>query len=111
MLRLDTTALPPARADGRRRECEPRLLNRELVVNELQNWVSTSETRSAPRAALVGLALSRDGRVVYTEIVRSSGSPALDGFARELVARLVFRPASLDGVTRDVWAVIPIDIR
>ncbi len=112
VLRLDTTALPPARADGRRRDCKPTLLNRELVVNELQHWASTSpDSERVPRAVLVGFALSRDGRVVYAEIVRSSGRAAVDQFAYALVGRLLFRPATLDGVTRDVWAVLPIEVR
>lgn len=112
VLRLDTTALPPARADGRRRDCKPRLLNRDLVVNELQQWASSSpESERVPRAVLVGFAISRDGRVVYAEIVRSSGREAVDRFAHDLVARLVFSAATLDGVPRDVWAVLPIEVR
>ena len=112
VLRLDTTALPPARADGRRRDCRPVLLNRDLIVSELQQWAaSTPEAARVPRPVLVGLAVSRDGRVVYTEIARSSGSEAVDRFALDLVQRLSFRPASLDGVTRDVWAVLPITIQ
>jgi TonB family protein len=60
---------------------------------------------------MVGFALSREGRVVYAEIVRSSGREAVDQFAYALVARMVFRPAALDGVPRDVWAVLPIELR
>lgn len=111
VMRLDTTALPPARADRRRRDCSPVLLNRDLIVNEFQNWASTMESGSAVRAALVGLAVSRDGRVLYSELARSSGSDALDHAALQLTARLQFRPASVDGVTRDVWAVLPINLR
>ncbi len=112
VLRLDTVALPPARADGRRRDCKPSLLNRELVRNELQLWASSSpETERVPRPVMVGFALSREGRVVYAEIVRSSGREAVDQFAYALVARMVFRPAALDGVPRDVWAVLPIELR
>lgn len=112
VVRLDTTALPPARADGRRRECEPRLLNRELVVNELNRWAASApDAERSPRPVMVGFALGRDGRVLYTEVTRSSGSQPLDQFALDLVGRLNFRPASLDGVTRDVWAVLPITVQ
>ncbi|HEY0154503.1 MAG TPA: TonB family protein [Longimicrobium sp.] len=112
VLRLDTVALPPARADGRRRECRPVLLNRDLVVSELQRWAeSAADAERVPRPVLVGLAVARDGRVVYAEITRSSGSEAVDRFALDLVWRLNFRAATLDGVTRDVWAVLPIAFR
>lgn len=112
VLRLDTAALPPARADGRRRECRPVLLNRDLVVSELRRWAeSTADAVRVPRPVLVGLAVSRDGRVVYTEITRSSGSEAVDRFALDLVWRLNFRASTLDGVPRDVWAVLPIELR
>ncbi len=112
VLRLDTTALPAARADGRRRECRPALLNRDLIASELQNWASsTRDAEHIARPALVGLAVARDGSVVYSEIARSSGSEPLDRVALELASRLHFRAASLDGATRDVWAVLPIHIR
>ncbi|HEX8450795.1 MAG TPA: TonB family protein [Longimicrobium sp.] len=112
VLRLDTTALPPARADGRRRDCRPVLLNRDLIVSELQRWAaSTPQAERVPRPVLVGIAVSRDGRVLYAEVARSSGSEAVDRFALELAERLSFRAATLDGVTRDVWAVLPITIR
>jgi TonB family protein len=112
VVRLDTTALPPARADGRRRACEPRLLNRELVVNEVRRWATSApDAERSTSAVMVGLALSRDGRVLYSEVSRSSGSQPLDQFALDLVRRLNFRPASLDGVNRDVWAVLPITVQ
>lgn len=111
VLRLDTTALPPARADGRRRECTPVLLNRDLVRNELERWAATaSGAERGARPVLVGFLVSRDGSVVYAEVTRPSGSESFDRVALELVRRLRFRAASVDGENRDVWAVLPISL-
>jgi hypothetical protein len=110
--KMDTLPLPPARADGKRLECGPRPTNAPLIANALQQWMQGQPQGAVlGRQAIVNLLVSGDGRVLHTEIQRPSGYAPLDEFATEVTRLLVFRPASLDGVGRDVMAQLPIAVR
>ncbi|CAA9331850.1 MAG: hypothetical protein AVDCRST_MAG68-2550 [uncultured Gemmatimonadetes bacterium] len=110
LVRLDTVALPPARADGKRRECKPILVNRMTFVDELNRWRDSPEGETRQRAE-VGMVVDRDGRVRHVEILAPSGSERFDQFARRLAAGAQMRPATEDGVPMDAWVRLPISVQ
>lgn len=111
IIRLDTLPLPAARADGKRRECEPILINRAEIAGALQEWRSSPHGLEEPNQSItLAMVLDRSGRVRHSEIV-SQGTLALEELARTLANRVTFRAASLDGVAQDVWVVLPISLR
>jgi hypothetical protein len=110
LVRLDTVDLPAVRADGKRRECKPILVNRMTFVDELNRWREAPGGETRQRAE-VGMLVDRDGRVRHAEILAPSGSQQFDDFARRLAASAMMRPASLDGVPKDSWVLLPISVQ
>lgn len=109
VVRLDTLPLPPARADGRRRECTPVLTNSREIRQELDRWVAGGAGHDG--RADVSMLVDRAGRVRHAEIRSRSGSAMLDELVLKLAARATFRPASVDGVARDVWVSLPFTVQ
>lgn len=50
--------------------------------------------------------VSAEGRVLQSEVQKSSGSRRLDEAARNGLSRCLFRPASVDGVPVQDWATL-----
>jgi TonB family protein len=112
VVRLDTLPLPAPRADGRRRECPPRLRNEAEIRRELVRWTENGPGRTERgELTMVGMLVDRDGRVRHVEVIRPSTSSLLNEFALQVAARATFDAASLDGSPRDVWVALPIGIR
>lgn len=110
--RLDTLPLPPARADGKRHECRPVLANRHVIHSAVSDWIrQQGPVATLPGTAYLSMFLSRDGRVLHSELARRSGNVELDRFTLGLVPLLAFRGATVDGVPADVWVQLPIQLR
>lgn len=113
-LRLDSVATPPAVPGSRRVTCTPHLSNRLLIQQRMQAFASSVShvvtTATSGRAASIGALLSRDGVVLHSEVMESSGDVRMDRFAADLAREMRFLPASMDGVTMDVWVVLPIRV-
>jgi len=103
VVRIDTVPLPAARADGRRLVCGPVATNRAELLRVLNAWIEANPDRGLrAREATVGMLLTRDGRVAYSEMAISTGDPAFDSLALATADRLTFRgPRSVDGVPYD----------
>ena len=111
LTRLDTLPLPPARADGARIECRPLVTNRQYMSDGLNEWYGRQG--GLGRGALtvvVNLLVSREGKVLHSEIQGKSGYVPLDDIALELSRTLIFRPAAIDGVTREVLVTLPVKV-
>ncbi|HEY7770700.1 hypothetical protein [Longimicrobium sp.] len=110
--RLDTLPLPPARADGKRHECRPMLANRHVIQSAVSDWVrQQGPVATLPGTAYLSMFLSRDGRVLHSELGRRSGNLELDRFTLGLVPLISLRGATVDGVPTDVWVQLPIALR
>jgi hypothetical protein len=110
--RLDTLPLPPARADGRRRECPPELTNQQVIQSAVTEWFGQRGAVAAlPGTVYLSMFLSRDGRVLHSELARRSGNAELDRLTLRLVPMLILRAATVDGVPADVWVQLPIRLR
>jgi hypothetical protein len=110
--RLDTLPLPPARADGKRHECRPVLTNRHVIQGAVADWIrQQGPVATLPGTAYLSMFLSRDGRVLHSELARRSGNVELDRFTLGLVPLVALRGATVDGVPADVWVQLPISLR
>lgn len=110
--RMDTLPLPAPRPDGKHSECRPQPTNAPLISNAFQQWMQGHPQNALlGKQAIVNLLVSRDGRVLHTEVQRPSGYAPLDEFALRAARSLLFRAASVDGVPRDVIAQVPIGVR
>jgi TonB family protein len=112
VVRIDTVPLPAARADGRRLVCGPVAVNRAELLRALNDWIEANPDRGLrAREATVGLLLTRDGRVAYSEMAISTGDAAFDSVALATADRLTFRgPRTIDGVSYDLWVLLPIAV-
>lgn len=109
--RLDTLPLAPARADGKRLDCPPVALNLAQLVRQMEAWARAHTDGEFPaRPTLVSVVVARNGMVLHAELHRTSGDPSMDRAAVEAAGGLVFRPASLDGVSRDLVARLPVRV-
>ena len=110
--RLDTLPLPPARADGKRHECGPVLTNRHVIQGAVADWIrQQGPVATLPGTTYLSMFLSRDGRVLHSELARRSGNVELDRFTFGLVPLVALRPATVDGVPADMWVQLPIALR
>ncbi|HYJ81007.1 MAG TPA: hypothetical protein VEW03_15450 [Longimicrobiaceae bacterium] len=111
-VRLDADGEPPEPAPGTERvECEPQLENRPEITRLMQQFAQDDATMAMGRgvqAVSLYMLLSRDGEVVYADLVRTSSDSRLDAFALSLAPRLKLRVASVDGRAVDTWVTLPI---
>lgn len=112
VVRIDTIPLPAARADGRRLVCGPVAVNRAELLRSLNDWIEANPDRALrAREATVGMLLTRDGRVAYSEMAISTGDAEFDSLALATADRLTFRgPRTIDGVPYDMWVLLPIAV-
>lgn len=113
-LRLDSVATPEAAPGSQRVTCTPHLSNRLLIQQRMQAFATSVShvvtTATGGRTASIGALLSRDGQVLHSEVMESSGDVRMDRFAGDLAREMRFLPASMDGVPMDVWVVLPIRV-
>jgi TonB family protein len=110
------TTGPRARVDRPRlHEHQPQLFNRGEVA-QLLSWAAE---RHAPRLRTTGLPsytvqvrfrVLTDGSADAegADVMRSSGDAGLDQEALAVIARMRFRPATVEGIPVRVWVQVPI---
>lgn len=67
-------------------------------------------TAASGRAAKHRRSGEPDDEVLHAEVMESSGDVQMDRFASGLAREMRFLPASVDGVTMDVWVVVLIRV-
>lgn len=90
--------------------CSPEILN-ETEIREMTLDFARNHPHERSGRAHVTAVIARDGRVVYTELTRSSGSQATDQFAQQMFARMRFLPALVNGEAVDLWVEQPVEVR
>lgn len=91
-------------------ECRPQVRNEAEIRRMLQNFAARVPGVGSRPASVVAL-ISRDGRVVFTELERTSGNRAVDEFALQLFARMQFSPGTVNGRPRDLWVEQPVMVQ
>jgi len=106
---------PNARVDiPRLVETQPALVNRDEVARSLNRATAHHMRRlqSMPRRYVVDVKfrIQTDGTpdVASAAVLHSSGDPGLDKESLGVVARMRFRPATIEGVPVRVWVTIPM---
>jgi TonB-like protein len=113
--RLDSADVPQP-AEGRVVECRPTLANRFAIQRLVQEFADRHPFLTRPvvgdrHSALVKMLLTREGEVAYAMLDRESHDDRLDDFALELVPKMLFTPASVEGKLVDVWITLPINLQ
>lgn len=112
-VRLDSLPIPHVPIGGERVSCAVRALNADEMIRELQRQIALNRTVGSKggKRAKVRFILTREGEVLAPELSSFSGNYQWDRIALDVVRQLRFAPARVDGVPRDVWATIPVDLK
>jgi TonB family protein len=95
-------------------ERQPELRNRPEIADAMTRFVESHLNIGpigATFTAMMRMAVSRTGQVVYSEIVEPSGNLDVDAFAVGLGRRMRFAPARVGSQAVDVWVALPITVR
>lgn len=110
----------PAAADdlvrvARPVSCGPRLRNRYAVSQRIDDALArhpnVAKLPDRQRTTQVWLRVGRDGRILESEVHRTSGRIEVDRIALDAVSVAVFDPALLDGEPVELWVNLPIIVR
>ncbi|HLM66879.1 MAG TPA: TonB family protein, partial [Longimicrobium sp.] len=102
-------AVPMPSGDAVVVECQPRLTNPDRLSRDLQRFVQ-EEGGGIPGNTRLRMLVTREGEVVYAEVLPRSSRPALDRMLTRTARGLRFRPATLQGVPIDVWVEQPVAV-
>jgi TonB family protein len=111
LIRIDQDYQAPAPG---RRNCGPRLLSVQLMVDLIQRVLRAypaARTQAGPmtKRVMVQLLVNRTGSVAYVEVERPTGDQHIDPYVPAIAEQLRFAPAALDGVPYDVLIRLPLN--
>jgi TonB family protein len=113
---IRAVAGPQARVDRPRlHENQPQLLNRSAITQQL-SWAAAAQQQRVGRfppggyEARVRFRVLADGtpQAQGVSVTQSSGDVDVDREAVDVVQRMRFRPATVEGVPVNVWVELPI---
>ena len=85
--------------------------NGEEVVELLRRVAEAAPREWADRSIEAWVEIDAEGRVVETEVARSSGNPELDAVLLAVAGRMEFTPGKSAGVPVDVLLRFPVSLR
>lgn len=101
----------PATPAARKAATPPTLLHRERAIHELRaglrGLLGGLEVRTRTELQLL---VDDDGRVIRSEVSKSSGYRMIDATLRRNATSLRFRPAVVDGHAASAFVILPIDV-
>jgi hypothetical protein len=113
-LRLDSLPVPEIPVGELRAACAPELANLGEVHGRLlalfQQNRALQDVADQRRQTRLRILVSRTGEVVHSEVERTSGDGQTDAWAASVATAMRFHPASVSGVPRDAWAIVPITL-
>jgi protein TonB len=82
-----------------------------LTAHTSFNYPPAAHNQGIEGKVVVRLLVNKEGQVIDTKILRSSGYEILDAAALKMVRSSVYEPGTIEGVVSDFWLHLPIEFK